>query len=90
VRLAEEGAQIIVVDAVGGREAYPWISYPMATREDLAETARRVESTGQGIVAPVPWVEPIDISNALLFLVSDEARYVTGQTISVDAGMSVK
>jgi NAD(P)-dependent dehydrogenase (short-subunit alcohol dehydrogenase family) len=39
---------------------------------------------------PVPWVEPIDISNAPLFLVSDEARYITGQTISVDAGMSVK
>jgi SDR family mycofactocin-dependent oxidoreductase len=34
----------------------------------------------------VPWVEPVDISNALLYLASDEARYVTGTTHFVDAG----
>lgn len=39
---------------------------------------------------PVPWVEPVDISNAILFLVSDEARYVTGVTLPVDAGYTVK
>jgi (+)-trans-carveol dehydrogenase len=39
---------------------------------------------------PVPWVEPVDISNALLFLASDEGRYVTGITFPVDAGMTAK
>jgi (+)-trans-carveol dehydrogenase len=39
---------------------------------------------------PVAWVEPVDISNALLFLASDEARYITGVTLPVDAGYSVK
>ncbi len=39
---------------------------------------------------PVPWVEPVDISNAVLFLSSDEARYVTGVTFPVDAGAVVK
>jgi SDR family mycofactocin-dependent oxidoreductase len=39
---------------------------------------------------PVPWVEPRDISNAVLFLASDEARYVTGVTFPVDAGAYVK
>ena len=39
---------------------------------------------------PVPWIEPVDISNAVLFLASDEARYVTGATFPVDAGASVK
>ncbi|RVW00971.1 mycofactocin-coupled SDR family oxidoreductase [Rhodococcus spongiicola] len=39
---------------------------------------------------PTPWVDPIDISNAVLFLGSDEARYVTGVTFSVDAGACVK
>lgn len=39
---------------------------------------------------PVPWVDPIDVSNAILFLASDEARYVTGATFPVDAGASVK
>jgi SDR family mycofactocin-dependent oxidoreductase len=35
---------------------------------------------------PVPWVEPIDVSNAVLYLASDEARLVTGSTHMVDAG----
>jgi len=39
---------------------------------------------------PVPWVEPVDISNAVLYLASDEARYVTGQQLRVDAGGYLK
>jgi SDR family mycofactocin-dependent oxidoreductase len=41
-------------------------------------------------VLPVGWVEPVDISNAVLFLASDEARYVTGLTLTVDAGSMLK
>jgi NAD(P)-dependent dehydrogenase (short-subunit alcohol dehydrogenase family) len=37
-----------------------------------------------------PWVEPVDISNAVLFLASDEARYITGVPLPVDAGFMVK
>jgi (+)-trans-carveol dehydrogenase len=39
---------------------------------------------------PVPWVEPVDISNAILFLASDEARYITGVTLPIDAGELTK
>ena len=39
---------------------------------------------------PVPWMEPVDISNAVLCLASDEARYITGVTLPVDAGVLVK
>ena len=39
---------------------------------------------------PVPWVEPADISNAVLYLASDEARYVTGMQLRVDAGGYLK
>jgi (+)-trans-carveol dehydrogenase len=39
---------------------------------------------------PIPWVDPIDISNAVLFLASDEARYITGVTLPVDAGSCLK
>lgn len=39
---------------------------------------------------PVPWVEPSDVANALLFLASDEARYITGITLPVDAGYALK
>jgi SDR family mycofactocin-dependent oxidoreductase len=37
---------------------------------------------------PVPWVETVDISNAMAFLCSDEARYITGETIAVAAGQN--
>jgi NAD(P)-dependent dehydrogenase (short-subunit alcohol dehydrogenase family) len=45
-------------------------------------------SIGQAMAnaLPVDMVEPVDISNAILWLVSDEARYVTGITVPVDAG----
>ncbi len=39
---------------------------------------------------PVPWVEPADVSSALLWLASDEARYVTGVALPVDAGSLLK
>jgi len=39
---------------------------------------------------PVPWLQPEDISNALLWLVSDEAQYVTGVALPVDAGAAIK
>jgi SDR family mycofactocin-dependent oxidoreductase len=39
---------------------------------------------------PVPYVEPADISNLVLFLASDESRYITGQQIRVDAGSLLK
>lgn len=53
-------------------------------RDDLGEVGKTLN------VLPVPWVESIDITNALVFLASDEARYVTGVTFSVDAGYGVK
>jgi (+)-trans-carveol dehydrogenase/(-)-trans-carveol dehydrogenase len=39
---------------------------------------------------PIPWVDPVDISNAVLFLASDEAQYVTGLEFTVDAGNTIR
>ena len=39
---------------------------------------------------PVGWVQAVDISNAMVWLASDEARYVTGVTLPVDAGALIK
>jgi SDR family mycofactocin-dependent oxidoreductase len=39
---------------------------------------------------PVGYVEPIDISQAVVYLASDEARYVTGQNLAIDAGALLK
>jgi len=57
---------------------------PEPTREKAANAFQATNAL------PVPWVEPVDISNAILFLVSDEARYITGVTLPVDAGYTVK
>jgi NAD(P)-dependent dehydrogenase (short-subunit alcohol dehydrogenase family) len=58
-----------------------------------AAAPRMVEQGRGGALAnllPVELVEPVDISNAILRLVSDEARYVTGVTRPVDAGFTTK
>lgn len=39
---------------------------------------------------PIPWIEPVDVANAVLFLLSDEARYITGVSLPVDAGAMLK
>jgi SDR family mycofactocin-dependent oxidoreductase len=60
----------------------PDVEHP--TREQAAEAFATTNAL------PVPWVEPIDISNAVLWLASDEARYVTGVMLPVDAGFTIK
>jgi len=54
------------------------------TREDAAQVLASKN------LLPVPWVDPVDVSNAVLFLVSDESRYITGTQIIVDAGLTQK
>lgn len=56
----------------------PDLEHP--TREDAEVTFTMFQAM------PVPYVEPVDISNLVLFLASDEARYITGQNFRVDAG----
>ncbi len=54
------------------------------TKEDLRPAAQSLNAL------PIPWVDAVDISNAVLFLASDEARYITGVTLPVDAGANLK
>lgn len=86
VRLAEEGAHIIAVDACGGESAHPWMTYHMATKEDLAETARRVEAVGRGIVARVGDVREIETLAAALAEGLDKFGHV--DILSANAGIS--
>jgi (+)-trans-carveol dehydrogenase len=51
-----------------------------STKDEFAAASRGV------IALPIPWVEAVDISNAVLFLASDEARYITGVPLPVDGG----
>jgi SDR family mycofactocin-dependent oxidoreductase len=45
--------------------------------------------TGVNVI-PVPWVDPNDISDAVLFLASDESWGITGATLSVAAGVNAR
>jgi (+)-trans-carveol dehydrogenase len=51
--------------------------------EHLDEKARAKNLLG------VPWIEAIDVANAVLFLHSGEARYITGVSLPVDAGAAL-
>jgi SDR family mycofactocin-dependent oxidoreductase len=57
-------------------------------RPDLEAPTREDAELAFPAMQPMPigYVEPVDISNAVLFLASDEARYVTGLQLKVDAG----
>jgi len=39
---------------------------------------------------PIPWIEAVDVSNAVVWLSSEQARYVTGIALPVDAGNALK
>lgn len=56
----------------------PMLANP--TKADAAERMTHMQAL------PIPWVTPRDVSDAVLFLASDEARYITGVTLPVDAG----
>jgi len=57
---------------------------PAPTLDDGVEALQRIN------LLPVPWVDCEDVSAAVLWLASDQSRYVTGATIPVDAGMLAK
>ncbi|EXG82094.1 mycofactocin-coupled SDR family oxidoreductase [Cryptosporangium arvum] len=57
---------------------------PEPTKEQFAVASQ------EGMLLPTPWVEPSDVSDALVFLSSDEARFITGIGLPVDAGVLAK
>ena len=63
-------------------------AFPKLVRSDLEDPG--VEDAGEFLRTQqpmdIPWLEANDISDALLWICSDEARYVTGVTLPVDAG----
>ena len=50
------------------------------TRDDFAPVSQAMNAL------PIPWVDAADVSNAVAFLASDEARYITGVALPVEAG----
>jgi (+)-trans-carveol dehydrogenase len=75
-------------DMIQNAPTYELFAPDLAAKD---RTKERLTERFQALNAlPIPWVEPVDISNAVLFLASDEARYITGVPLPVDAGFMVK
>ncbi len=68
------------------------VNTPMVVNEPFARYIEGSFGVASGMqnALPVNLIEPEDIANAAVWLCSDEARYVTGVTLPVDAGFTVR
>jgi (+)-trans-carveol dehydrogenase len=86
IRVNSVHPTVVDTDMVQNEGTYrlfrPDLEHP--TKEEFSEAARGINAL------PIPWVDPVDISNGVLFFASDESRYVTGVPLPVDAGAAVK
>jgi SDR family mycofactocin-dependent oxidoreductase len=73
------------------------VDTPMIMNESIlrlftgGQSARREKAEAlmlNGHALSVPWIESVDVSNAVVYLASDESRYITGSTMVIDAGAS--
>ena len=83
--LAKYGIRVNTVHPTG-------VNTPMVVNDAMQELLQQDPTLGQVMMnaLPVSMVEPVDVSNAILFLVCDDGRYVTGVTLPVDAGFTNK
>jgi SDR family mycofactocin-dependent oxidoreductase len=82
IELAQYGIRVNSIHPTG-------VNTPMndglAALEGL--TPREIAERSAGNLLPVPWIEPEDVANAVVYLASDRARYVTGSPFVIDAGL---
>jgi len=50
-------------------------------------TPKEIAERSAGNLINVPWVETEDVANAVIFLVSDKSRFITGSQFVLDAGL---
>lgn len=82
LELAEHGIRVNAVHPTG-------VNTPMNDGLAALEgtTPAAIAERSAGNLLPVPWIEPEDVAGAVLYLASDAARYVTGASLVVDAGL---
>ena len=69
--------------------ATPMITDNPALFKVIEDNPRMVNAV-QTALPDLPLIEPLDVSNAILFLISDAGRSFTGSMLKVDAGMDVR
>jgi SDR family mycofactocin-dependent oxidoreductase len=79
--LAPHGIRVNSVHPTG-------VNTPMVTNQVMTDYGAKHPRLGElmGNLLPVGVVEPEDVSEAVLYLVSESGRYITGTTMPVDAG----
>jgi NAD(P)-dependent dehydrogenase (short-subunit alcohol dehydrogenase family) len=82
IELAPHGLRGIAIHPTGVNTP---INVGLAELEGL--TPREVAERSAGNLLPVPWIEPEDVAGAVLYLASEKARYVTGTSLVLDAGL---
>ncbi len=82
IELAPHGIRVISIHPTG-------VNTPM--NDGLAEleglTPLQVAERSAGNLLPVPWIEPEDVAEAVVYLASDRARFITGSQFVLDAGL---
>lgn len=82
IELAEYGIRVVTIHPTG-------VNTPM--NDGLAElegtTAEEIAERSAGNLLPVPWIETQDVVEAVKYLASDRARYITGSQFVLDAGL---
>jgi SDR family mycofactocin-dependent oxidoreductase len=82
IELAPHGIRVVSIHPTG-------VNTPM--NDGLAEleglTPREIGERSAGNLLPVPWIEPEDVAQAVVYLASEKARYITGSQFVIDAGL---
>jgi len=85
IELAPHGIRVVSIHPTG-------VNTPMndglAALEGL--TPKEIGERSAGNLLPVPWIEPEDVAEAMLYLASERARFVTGSQFVLDAGLLTK
>jgi NAD(P)-dependent dehydrogenase (short-subunit alcohol dehydrogenase family) len=77
-----EGKVVLITGAARGQGVRPDLDHP--TREDAMPAFPAMQAM------PIPFIDPVDISHLVVYLASDESRYMTGMNLRVDAGAMLK
>jgi NAD(P)-dependent dehydrogenase (short-subunit alcohol dehydrogenase family) len=82
IELAPHGIRVVSIHPTGVDGA---LNDGLAAMEGM--TPREIAERSAGNLLPVPWIEASDVAEAVRFLVSDKARYMTGSEFVLDAGL---